>query len=193
MCENPQAKIAEALAKWQARQDRREHPAGKFDKAGRWYSADDEWQPCCNTIRSPSRGYPYSYMTHCRSAEHVANLCGVDVAELRKLANANKHREGGDAYYKQVASVNGKLLSVYDGETEYIINQPMSERARQKHAGGFYVYPTIDAARQANYPSDAKLRDATKVVIRCQVSGQYCVYANGKLAFTHLTPLEVIA
>jgi hypothetical protein len=193
MSENLQDKVTEAFAKWQARQNRREHPTGKFDKAGRWNPSQAEWQSCCNAIRSPSRAYPYSHMTHCRSVEHVANLCGVSVAELRKLANANKRREGGDSYYKQVAVVDGKLLSIYDGETEYVVGQPMSERARQKHAGGFYVNPTIDAARHAVYPSDAKLRDAEKVVIRCQVSGQYCVYDNGKFSFSHLTPLEIVA
>jgi hypothetical protein len=59
---------------YEARQDRREHPDGEFDKAGRWYPSDLERCECCNSIRYPSRSWPYSLLVHCRSKRHVANL-----------------------------------------------------------------------------------------------------------------------
>jgi hypothetical protein len=80
--------LQNAIAMYQARQDRTQHPAGKFDKAGRWHPSDAEQQTCCDSIRYPSRAYPYSYMTHCRTVEHIANLCGVDPKEPRRAVNA---------------------------------------------------------------------------------------------------------
>lgn len=56
------------------RQSRAEHPDGKFDKAGRWYPSDEESQDCCDTVRSPSRGWPYSLMLHCRTRKHITQL-----------------------------------------------------------------------------------------------------------------------
>ncbi len=81
-------KIAAALYEWKRLQDRRQHPDGTFDSAGRWYPSDAEKCECCAKIRSPSRAYPYSYMTHCRSVEHVANKFGVAVKDLRRETRA---------------------------------------------------------------------------------------------------------
>lgn len=72
------------------RQNRTTHPAGKFDKAGRWYPAGDEVCSCCTGIRNPSRAWPFSLMTHCRTAEHIANLCNVDAKALRRLIRTRK-------------------------------------------------------------------------------------------------------
>ena len=72
------------------RQSRKSHPDGSFDKAGRWYPSDSEECECCKSIRGPSRSYPYSYMTHCRSVEHVAHLNRLEPKMLRKLINKIK-------------------------------------------------------------------------------------------------------
>lgn len=89
----PEAVEAEATAivaagKYLRRRGRLENPDGKFDKGGRWYPADGEWRDCCNRIRYPSRAYPYSYMKHCRSVEHVAALCNADVRLVRRAARS---------------------------------------------------------------------------------------------------------
>jgi hypothetical protein len=78
----------DAVKVYADRKVRLTHPAGKFDGGGRWYPAETETCDCCRGIRSPSRAWPYSLMTHCRTAEHVAHLCGVDAKELRKAARA---------------------------------------------------------------------------------------------------------
>lgn len=66
------------------RQARTTHPAGKFDKGGRWYPSEDEYCDCCRSIRTPSRAWPYSLMVHCRTMEHIAHLYNVDLRELRR-------------------------------------------------------------------------------------------------------------
>ena len=68
------------------RRDRKVHPDGSFDSAGRWYPSAAEKCFCCYGIREPSRSWPYSQMQHCRTAAHVANLMDVDVKELRTAA-----------------------------------------------------------------------------------------------------------
>lgn len=80
--------LQQAVAAYQARQVRDEHPDGYFDGAGRWYPDDDEHQACCRLIRRPTRTYPYSLLLHCRSAEHVAEVHDVSVTELRRALRA---------------------------------------------------------------------------------------------------------
>jgi len=60
-----------------------QYPKGRTDNGGRWYP--EEMLECCEHIRSPSRGYPWSYMVHCKSVDHVANEYGVDATELGQL------------------------------------------------------------------------------------------------------------
>lgn len=59
---------------YEKRQLRAQHPDGKFDNARRWYPTEDEECECCKHIRRPSRAYPYSLMTHCRTKKHITNL-----------------------------------------------------------------------------------------------------------------------
>ena len=56
------------------RKDRVEHPAGSFDRQGRWFPAQEETQDCCRGLRSPSRAWPYSLLLHCRTKKHCQNL-----------------------------------------------------------------------------------------------------------------------
>lgn len=65
------------------RQNRKTHPSGKTDNGGRWYPSEDEHCKCCDNVRSPSRAFPWSYMTHCRSIRHISNLHNVDEKALR--------------------------------------------------------------------------------------------------------------
>ncbi len=191
-------KLEQAAKEYVGRRERMVHPDGYFDNAGRWYPYSDEVQNCCKGIRSPSRAYPYSYMTHCRTAIHVANLYEVDATDLRRAvkemdgSQVKAKREGGDNYFKAVAFENGKLLSIFDGETEYRIGLEMKETARQNHAGGFYVYKSIKEAENAVVPYDSALIDAPRVIIRCKVEGSYCRYSNGKFSFSRITPLKIV-
>ena len=77
-----------------ARRDRRAHPAGSSDPY-RWYPSDDESQDCCGCIREPSRAYPWSLMTHCRTVKHIAHLAGIPNA-AREIRRAAKMLDDGD-------------------------------------------------------------------------------------------------
>lgn len=81
----------EAVQCYLKRKCREEHPHGNFDKAGRWTPNVDEQKDCCSFIRTPSRNWPHTLLSHCRSADHIANVFAVDVAELRRrIRKANK-------------------------------------------------------------------------------------------------------
>lgn len=89
-----------ALAEFRALSNREIHPEGEFDKAGRWYPSDYERCDCCDSIRAPSRAYPYSYMVHCRTLKHVCCKYGVDERTVRNLAKgqiARQQREQKEA------------------------------------------------------------------------------------------------
>jgi len=64
--------VLEAALEFKRLQDRIAHPDGSFDSKGRWHASNSELQDCCAGIRVPSASYPYSQMTHCRTATHVA-------------------------------------------------------------------------------------------------------------------------
>lgn len=78
--------VVNAAREYLMRKNRTSHPSGRFDNAQRFFPDQGEHRPCCTCVRSPSRAYPYSLMTHCRSAEHVANLYDVDASALRRAA-----------------------------------------------------------------------------------------------------------
>lgn len=78
--------VINAATEYIKRQNRTSHPDGDFDNGGRWYPSDRETCSCCRKVRSPSRAWPYSYMTHCRTAGHVANLYGVSARDVKRAA-----------------------------------------------------------------------------------------------------------
>lgn len=83
---------------YQARKARLVHPEGTFDKGGRWYPSARENGSVSATHRSPSRAWPYSYLTACRTRRHCAELAARQyeyfaacVAEAREaLAQATE-------------------------------------------------------------------------------------------------------
>lgn len=70
---------------YEARRDRQVNPEGKFDGAGRWYPSqtEDADGSIERTHRSPSRAWPYSYMTACRTRKHVKALVERALAGLQ--------------------------------------------------------------------------------------------------------------
>ncbi|HXH05382.1 MAG TPA: hypothetical protein VNI83_02210 [Vicinamibacterales bacterium] len=86
--------IETALNELLARRERRAHPRGSFDNGGRWWPAAEEEQVCCRRVRTPSRSFPYSLLTHCRTVEHVAMLYGVPAGTLRRAVRAAKPPAG---------------------------------------------------------------------------------------------------
>ena len=78
----------EHIQETMGRMQRSIRPEGKFDSGGRWYPSDVEICSCCNSIRSPSRAYPYNLLKHCSTVNHMAVKLNVDITELRKAINS---------------------------------------------------------------------------------------------------------
>jgi len=76
-------KVLDAVKEYIALRDRKSHPDGTFDSGGRFYLT--EKHECCRGIRTPSRAFPYSEMTHGRTLKHVAMCHGVNESECRKV------------------------------------------------------------------------------------------------------------
>lgn len=58
------------------------NPDGVFDRYMRW--TPSHRLSCCESIRRPTAAYPYSLMTHCRTAVHVATAHGIPMIDLRR-------------------------------------------------------------------------------------------------------------
>ena len=86
LVEMARTRLQEAAREYADRQGRRSHPDGKTDKGGRWHPSAAEAKDCCRGIRIPSRAWPWSYMTHCRTMTHIANLYDVAETDLRRAS-----------------------------------------------------------------------------------------------------------
>lgn len=91
----------------------------------------------------------------------------------------------------------GRLISIYDGRTEYAIGKRLAERAEEDHNGGYYSHPTADQVmqlyRRNNLVPPRRLHAGTRyALIECQIAGRLISYPNGKIASTYLTPLAII-
>ncbi len=51
--------------------NRQIHPSGEFDKGGRFYAQHDD----LINVRTPSRAWPFSHMTACRTLKYVKAVC----------------------------------------------------------------------------------------------------------------------
>lgn len=82
----PTDQLTAAAREYLARQRHASLPDGSFDRKSRWTPSAAERQSCCKRIQRPSASYPFSLLTHCRTAVHVARLYGVDRIELFREA-----------------------------------------------------------------------------------------------------------
>lgn len=110
------AQIINCAKAYSDMKDRLTHPKGIFDSANRFYIA--EKHPCCAGIRSPSRNYPYSQMTHARSLEHIAHDFSVErhMSAIRKIANTLS-KKGEDEARKRLYSnrIKAEILTTCIG------------------------------------------------------------------------------
>ena len=77
------------------RRDRWDNPEGCFDNAGRWYAHGRDaavMAPC----RTPSRAWPYSEMTSCRTLHHCARYYEADTMSTQRAARAIEHITNGN-------------------------------------------------------------------------------------------------
>mmetsp|Transcript_56084 Transcript_56084/g.122877 ORF Transcript_56084/g.122877 Transcript_56084/m.122877 type:complete len:167 (-) Transcript_56084:907-1407(-) len=85
-----------------------------------------------------------------------------------------------------VARRGSKMLSVFDGVTEYSLNQ-----LTVAHRNQLYVYPTHNEARSASFPTQSKLNGARMLVLKvlCYGPGR-C--SGRKWAFHAVLPIAVV-
>lgn len=101
--------------------------------------------------------------------------------------------------YKLVRmEADGRMVSLYDGRTEYRIGKRLAEKAESDHNGGWYSHPTQQQVTRlwdasSLVPSRCVIEGATYAMIKCEISGTIIEYENGKLSSTYLTPLEVVS
>lgn len=95
--------------------------------------------------------------------------------------------------YKSVAVKDGKMLSIYDGRTEYVIGTTLTQKAQWDHSGGYYCYQTPEGAEKAALPSYSELLDAPRAIIECECWGESIGYSNGKTAWTNCKPVRLVA
>jgi hypothetical protein len=79
--------VFKAALEYKALKSREQNPAGQFDNGGRFRLATP--CDCCDSIRAPSRAYPYSMMVHGRTAHHIAHLFGIKDSESAIKSYAN--------------------------------------------------------------------------------------------------------
>lgn len=172
---------------------------GKFDNVGRWYPSENWEASCCNTVRYPSRRWPYSLLKHCITKKHIEIVLNENPDSKGIIEEAANHaglpsppkRACSDGFaYKAVACIDGKYYSIFDG-SEYILGEERKEIARQEHSGGFYVYETIGQAKNAKVPSSAIYKNELRTIFKCEVGGNYCRYGD-KLSFSKIKPIEII-
>ncbi len=156
--------VTAAAKEYIARQERTSHPVGHFDRAGRWYPSDEEWQRCCTQIRGPSRAWPYPLLKHARSATHVAQLYGVDVKDLRqavrrrnpwptavpKLDNRLMPQTSGGLYLDRDASLGtdqtaSHVQGIARNPTKYVYVAYVITKSGTRLIGNFW--PTQKLAR----------------------------------------------
>ena len=95
--------------------------------------------------------------------------------------------------FKQVAmDADGTFRSVFDG-TEYTLGKTKREAVKPEHRGGFYVYPSPEAASNAEFPNASRFADLPRVLLKCEVWGNSNSYGNGKESFSYLKPLAIVS
>jgi len=123
-------------------------------------------------------------------AEAVAEV--EDSSNLLLAAYAARMRW----YFKVVAKVDGRYLSIFDGQTEFKLGERIARMPALGHRGGFFAYDTIEDARDqlAMLPKGSKLIKADRTVLR--VSGNVphaeARRAHGKVMLWAMTPLEEV-
>ena len=105
--------LSRAVAEYITRQERRRHPDGPFDRAGRWYPSEGEKRACCANIRSPSQTWPWS---------NVASLYDLDPRVLRRAIRRAKEQPTAPEYAAVAAQIMAEpvMLAI---QAEYLLER----------------------------------------------------------------------
>ena len=85
MIDEYQQKLLKAVRLYKARYKKQSLPDGHVGASGIFILSNNEKRKCCYDIVPANSEYKKSAMQHACSKAHIANLCGVDVADLESL------------------------------------------------------------------------------------------------------------
>lgn len=117
-----EAAVNAATEFWK-RKNRMSNPPGKFDSAGRFYAAEQTSRVA--NVRAPSRAHPYSEMQAARTAEHCAEVAGVESLDVKRISRAI----GAAIEAMEADSAHGRLAAF-----EAVGKALKVKGARKKHA-----------------------------------------------------------
>lgn len=145
---SPQVVLAAAC--YLRRKHRREHPAGSFDSARRWYPDPEEARWCCKNIRRPSARWPFSLLVHCRTLTHVSVLYRVREDEVRRAVRLIPERF---LYSEDAAEASLRHVLQWIAET-------LEARRRVQGLAGFLpvLGAWVELAQAKGWPEAERLR-----------------------------------
>lgn len=96
--------------------------------------------------------------------------------------------------YKIVVRDGNKLVSAYDGVTEYKLGKQLKQKARPDHEGGFYAYADVQQLREhpEKILNEDWIRGKTLVILECECAGTPVHYGQ-KQAYSMITPRAIVA
>ncbi len=114
--------------------------------------------------------------------------------------------------YKLVEIVNDRLISLYDGRTEYQVGKRLGEAVNaittgryskdgllmaETHNGGYYSHPTAEQVQRLwdagnLVPEECKATAKCLALLQCEISGKIVAYNNGKLCSTYIKPISIV-
>ena len=98
--------------------------------------------------------------------------------------------------YKTVAKTPEKLISVYDGKTEYKIGETINDTVSTRtqnicSGGGIFVHTTAKKAEAQGFPDNSAAADLPRVILKGYAWGKK--NEDGKIAVEHFQPVEIVA
>lgn len=126
--------------------------------------------------------------------EHKAPRWAKPPGKLR--AEHKKPSQRTQIAYKLVKVEGDRMLSLYDGETEYTIGKRLAQRAQDNHGGGYYAYPSAEGtkaawANETLVPRECRRGVEILALLEVEIGGTVIDY-GGKMAATYLTPVKLL-
>jgi len=107
----------------------------------------------------------------------------------------------GQVYYKVVARVGPKLISIWDGKTEYQVgvtmrHPPVLMNPKVSAPPGYYLYASAEEALHADIPKTAALFVAPRIILKClaweQLPTPPLRSMQGSIIMRYVRPIEVM-
>jgi len=125
-----------------------------------------------------------------RSAPYWAKSPGKLRAQRR---NPAAHRM---TTWKVVRVEDGRMVSVYDGETEYKLGKTMRQAVQPSHGGGYYSYTLPPERLEEDFRAGDVVGDLPPgryAVLEVEIWGRTIKYGSNKIASTYLRPVKVVS